>query len=44
MKFSFDGDPNSIEFVDSKIEKIFREFEFQPITEINESMTILLIR
>ena len=30
-KFKFNGDPNSIEFTDTTIEQIFREFEFQPI-------------
>ena len=44
MRFSFNGDPNSIEFTDSKYEKIFREFEYEPILEISETMTILLIR
>ena len=44
MRFSFNGDPNSIEFIDSKYEKIFREFEYEPILEISETMTILLIR
>ena len=32
-KFSFNGDPNSIEFTDSKTEQMFREFDFQPIND-----------
>ena len=32
-KFSFDGDPNSIEFTDSNTEQMFREFDFQPIND-----------
>ena len=32
-KFSFNGDPNSIEFTDSKVEQMFREFDFQPIND-----------
>ena len=32
-KFSYNGDPNSIEFTDSKVAQIFREFDFQPIND-----------
>ena len=32
-KFSFNGDPNSIEFTDLKTEQMFREFDFQPIND-----------